>query len=128
MLTKIDGVAGVITRPFGVGAVTVSWTLSVRPASVAVTVTVPAARPVASPRPPPPRPPPLVMLAMAPSEVVQVAVLVTTVEVPSLQVSLAWNWIVPLTTMAAVPGEVICRPTGVAASFTVSDAESVNPL
>ena len=127
--TLIDGAAGVTTSFAGVAVDTVSEAVAESPLYVAVTATVPAERPVASPRPPPPPPgppPPVLMLAMAPFEVVHEALLVTVCMVPSSKVTSAVNCCVPWSSTAADVG-VTSRPVATG-SRTVRVTLAENPL
>ena len=92
-------------------------------------VAVPAPTPVASPRPPPPKgpPPPFETEAMLASDVVQLALPVTTVVVPLLYTALAWNgWVLPTRMPAGLAG-VTVSPTSVGTAVTVRMAVSERP-
>src|SRR5450759_578897 len=127
--TWIDSAAGVTTSFEGVAVDTVSDAVPENPLYVAVTVTVPAERPVARPRPPPPPPgppPPVLMLAMAPFEVVHEALLVTGCVVPSSKVTSAVNCCVRLSSTEADVG-VTSRPVATGLR-TVRVTLAENPL
>jgi hypothetical protein len=89
------GVTAIAVSVF-IGAVTVSAAVPLMPLKAAVTVDVPAATPVASPD--------TLMVAVAVEELVQLAVVLTSPEVPSLYVAIAVNcWVAP-TAMLGVAG------------------------